>query len=86
MRLGVAFDLDFSLCCGQVFRWRKVDGWWYGVVGDNVVKVCQRGSELLFENIDKEFIQAYFGLTDNLAEIGQCIGKDDTIKKALKQL
>ncbi len=85
MRLGVAFDLDFSLCCGQVFRWRKVNGWWYGVVGDNVVKVCQHGSELLFENVDKEFIQTYFGLTDNLAEIGQCIGKDDTIQKALKR-
>jgi N-glycosylase/DNA lyase len=85
MRLGVAFDLDFSLCCGQVFRWRKINDWWYGVVGDNVVKVCQCGSELQFENVDKEFIQTYFGLTDNLAEIGQCIGKDDIIQKALKR-
>jgi N-glycosylase/DNA lyase len=85
MRLNVAFDLDFSLCCGQVFRWRKVNGWWYGVVGDNVVKVCQCGSELQFENVTKDFVLEYFGLTDNLAEIGQCIGKDDTIQKALER-
>ena len=85
MRLSVAFDLDFSLCCGQVFRWRKVNGWWYGVVGDNVVKVCQCGSELQFENVTKDFVQEYFGLTDNLAGIGQCIGKDDTIQKALER-
>ena len=28
MRLDVPFDLDFSLCCGQVFRWKKIDDWW----------------------------------------------------------
>jgi N-glycosylase/DNA lyase len=85
MRLGVAFDLDFSLCCGQVFRWRKVNGWWYGVVGDNVVKVCQCGSELQFEQVTKDFMLEYFGLNDDLAQISECIGKDDTVQKALKR-
>jgi N-glycosylase/DNA lyase len=85
MRLDVAFDLDFSLCCGQVFRWRKVNGWWYGVVGDNVVKVCQCGSELQFENVTKDFVLDYFGLNNDLAQIIECIGKDDTIQKALKR-
>ncbi len=83
MRLDVAFDLDFSLCCGQVFRWRKINGWWYGVVGENVVKVCQCGAELQFENVNKEFVQTYFGLNDDLTQISQCIGKDDYIRKAL---
>ena len=84
MRLGVAFDLDFSLCCGQVFRWRKVNGWWYGVVGDNVVKVCQCGSELQFENVTKDFVLKYFGLNDDLAEISECIGKDDYYSKSFE--
>jgi N-glycosylase/DNA lyase len=83
MRLYVPFDLDFSLCCGQVFRWKKINGWWYGVVNDKVVKVCQCGCELQFENVNKEFIQTYFGLNDDLAEIGKCVGKDDYIRKAL---
>ena len=85
MRLGVAFDLDFSLCCGQVFRWQKVNGWWYGIVGEKVVKVCQCGAELQFENVSVEFVQTYFGLTDDLAQISQCIGKDDYVKKALQR-
>ncbi len=85
MRLNVAFDLDFSLWCGQVFRWRKVNGWWYGIVGENVVKVSQCGSDLQFENVTKEFVQTYFGLNDNLAQISQCIGKDDYVKKALQR-
>jgi N-glycosylase/DNA lyase len=85
MRLNVAFDLDFSLCCGQVFRWRKVNGWWYGIVGESVVKVSQCGAELQFENVTKEFIQTYFGLNDDLAQISQCIGKDGYVKKALQR-
>jgi len=85
LRLDVPFDLDFSLCCGQVFRWKKVNGWWYGVVGEKVVKVCQCGSELQFENVNVDFVQTYFGLTDDLAQISQCIGKDDYVKKALQR-
>jgi N-glycosylase/DNA lyase len=83
LRLDVAFDLDFSLCCGQVFRWRKVDGWWYGVVGENVFKIRQCGAELQFENVGEEFVRTYFGLNDDLAQISQCIGKDDYVRKAL---
>jgi N-glycosylase/DNA lyase len=83
MRLDVAFDLDFSLCCGQVFRWRKVDGWWYGVVGEHVLKVRQRGAELDFENVDEQFVRRYFGLNDDLTQIAHCIGKDDYMQKAL---
>ena len=85
MRLGVAFDLDFSLCCGQVFRWRKIGGWWYGVVGENVFKVRQCGAELEFENVSEEFVQHYFGLRDDLQQISQCIGKDDFIRLALRR-
>jgi N-glycosylase/DNA lyase len=85
MHLKVAFDLDFSLCCGQVFRWKKIGGRWYGVVGEKIVKIRQRGCELEFENVDKDFVLSYFGLTDNLDDIGESIAKDDYIKKALRQ-
>lgn len=85
MRLAVPFDLDFSLCCGQVFRWQRVDGWWYGVVGENVVKICQCGAELKFENVNADFVRTYFGLNDNLEEIGQCIARDDNVRLALRK-
>ena len=80
MRLDVAFDLDFSLCCGQVFRWKKIGEWWYGVVGENVFKIRQCGSELEFESASEEFVTCYFGLNDDLEQISRCIGKDDYIK------
>jgi N-glycosylase/DNA lyase len=85
MRLEVAFDLDFSLCCGQVFRWRKVGSWWYGVAGDRVFKVRQCGAELEFENVSEEFVRCYFGLNDDLAQISQRIDKDEYVRKALRR-
>jgi len=86
MRLDIAFDLDFSLCCGQVFRWQKVGCWWYGVVGENVFKVRQYGFELEFENVREDFVRYYFGLNDNLEEISRCITQDDKIRKAVHRL
>jgi N-glycosylase/DNA lyase len=85
MRLNVPFDLDFSLCCGQVFRWQKQNGWWYGIVGDKVVKIRQRGCELEYENVSKDFVLHYFGLNDDLVGISECIARDDVIKTALRK-
>ena len=83
MRLDVSFDLDFSLCCGQVFRWKKIDGWWYGVVGENVFKIRQCGVDLELEGVSEDFVRGYFGLNDNLGQISRCVGRDDYIKAAL---
>jgi len=83
MLLDVAFDLDFSLCCGQVFRWKKIGQWWYGVIGEKVVKIRQYGSELEFEGASEDFVRRYFGLNDDLSQINQCIAKDVYIQKAL---
>jgi N-glycosylase/DNA lyase len=85
MKLNVPFDLDFSLCCGQVFRWRKIDGWWFSVVGGKPFKIRQCGGELEFVGVDADFVRDYFGLGDDLAEVCRCICKDKVISKALKQ-
>ena len=85
MRLDVAFDLDFSLCCGQVFRWQKIGEWWYGVVGEHVVKVRQCESELESENVSDNFVRQYFGLNDDLVQISKCIAQDEFIRAALQR-
>jgi N-glycosylase/DNA lyase len=83
LRLDVSFDLDFSLCCGQVFRWKKIGDWWYGIVGQNVFKIRQFGSELEFEGVSDAFVNHYFGLNDDLEQISRCVARDNYIKKAL---
>jgi N-glycosylase/DNA lyase len=81
---AVPFNLDVTLCCGQVFRWDKQGDWWYGVVGDRVFKVQQNGAELEFEAADEAMVVRYFGLDDDLQKIGASIGRDEHIKKALR--
>jgi N-glycosylase/DNA lyase len=87
--LTVPFSLEHTLRCGQLFRWEKLDGWWYGVVGGGVVKIRQIADKLIVqtfpENKTEEFIQNYFRLDDNLLSILSHIGKDDHIKKAIQQ-
>ena len=80
------FDLDLTLCCGQAFRWEKVGGWWYGVVKDKPLKVRQKGNVVEFENVSPEFIEAYFGLRDDLPSILAQITKDHHIEKAVETL
>jgi N-glycosylase/DNA lyase len=80
---AVPFNLEVTLCCGQVFRWDKKGDWWYGVVKDKVLKVRQSGAELEFAGADERLIVHYFGLDDDLQKIGAEIGRDEHMRKAL---
>jgi len=78
------FNLDATLCCGQVFRWAKKDGWWYGAAADKVFKIRQANAELEFANVDAKFVAHYFGLEDDLRLIREQVGRDEHVKKAFQ--
>ena len=80
---AVPFNLDVTLCCGQVFRWDRKGDWWYGVVGDKAFKVRQTGAELEFAGVNETVIVQYFGLDDDLQKISASIGRDAHIRRAL---
>ena len=80
----VPFDLGFTLCCGQAFRWDKRGEWWCGVVGEHVFKIRQIGNVLEFENIDARFVRNYFGLDDDLLNILSQIRKDMHTMQAIE--
>ena len=81
----IPFDLENTLCCGQVFRWQKKGDWWYGVVKDKVFKVRKLCTEFEIESADEKFVRNYFGLNDDLMRIRREIDKDKQINEALKQ-
>jgi len=81
----VPFNLDVTLCCGQVFRWDRKGDWWYGVADGKALKVRQVDGELEFTNADWKFVENYFGLNDDLQKIGSSIGRDEHIRKALHE-
>jgi N-glycosylase/DNA lyase len=82
------FDLEHTLRCGQVFRWKKFDDWWYGVVGKRVIKVRQIGDKLEFQifppKSNAKLIENYFRLDDDLPLIFSEIDKDEHIRKAIQ--
>jgi N-glycosylase/DNA lyase len=77
-------NLDFTLCCGQTFKWNKQGEWWYGVVRENAFKIRQIGNYLEFENAEMDFVKSYFGLYDDLPKILSQISKDKHIKRAVE--
>jgi N-glycosylase/DNA lyase len=79
------FNLDFTLCCGQTFRWDKQGEWWYGVVGEEVCKIRQNCSALEFENVNASFVKNYFRLHDDLPKILSHINKDKNIQAAINE-
>lgn len=83
------FSLDFTLQCGQAFRWKKIRECWYGVVRQNVVKVRQNESVIGFqtypEELGSKFLEDYFRLDDDLPKIYSSILKDEHIKVAVEE-
>ena len=80
------FSLDQTLSCGQVFRWERTeDGWWYGVVGERVIKIRQDGSNLVFEGAKTAFVRHYFSLDLDLKKIIKTIDKDPFIHAAISR-
>ena len=85
-----AFNLDCTLCCGQVFRWIRDHNDWYGVIGERVIKIRQEHHRLLYQTNIKDsapsFIERYFRFDDDLSTILQRIEKDEHISVAIRAL
>jgi N-glycosylase/DNA lyase len=85
----VPFSLDYTLDCGQLFRWIKLGDWWYGVVADRVIKIKQDKKRLMFqffpETRNYSFIENYLRLDDDLAAIFSEINKDEHMNKAINR-
>ena len=87
-RSKVPFSLEHTLDCGQLFRWEKLDDWWYGVVADRVIKIKQSNERLIFhvfpETANQGFIENYLRLDDNLPSILSEISKDEHVRRAIR--
>lgn len=84
------FTLDHTLNCGQVFRWKKVDEEWWGVVDETLVRISQRENILDCKAVPKDlgetFVTKCFRLDDDLPYITSLINRDKTIEDALNRL
>lgn len=80
------FNLDHTLGCGQVFRWRKQGTWWQGIIDNHLVKIAQQGNRLILDTqLDKHRLARYFRLRDDLKSIYRSIGRDDLILQLIEE-
>ncbi|MFQ6135357.1 MAG: DNA-3-methyladenine glycosylase family protein, partial [Nitrososphaerales archaeon] len=87
---SIPFDLDYTLDCGQVFRWRRENRWWVGVVDGRVLKLKQEEDTLKVksnsDDADEKFIRRYLRLDDPLPDILTSINKDQMMAGAITRL
>ena len=87
-------NLQYSLECGQTFRWKRLDdGYYYGVAGNSFVRIRQTGQHFQVELASqpqadpRAAFEQYFGL-DQDAEYQQIVARlqtDEHITKAIRR-
>ena len=80
------FNLNYTLDCGQVFRWEREGNWWTGVVGDHVIRLSQENGQLIIDStLTPEFFSHYFRFDDDLPSIYESINRDLLIDRAIRK-
>lgn len=80
------FDLNYTLDCGQVFRWQRDGDWWTGVVGDQVIRLSQDNGQLVVDSkLSPKFFSRYFRFDDDLPSIYENINRDLLIDRAIRK-
>ena len=81
MQIDQKIDVENSINSGQVFLWRKNNNCWYGINGQDILRVEKNGKVHSYQNLRVNF----FRKQDNMDEIIKSISKDKIIKKAIKK-
>jgi len=81
MQDNCTINVENSINSGQVFLWKKNKEFWYGVNGNDVLKVDENGNTNSYQNYNVDF----FRKNDNLDKIIKSISKDKTVKIAVKK-
>ena len=81
MQKNKIIDIDYSINSGQVFLWQKIDQYWFGVNGQDVLRIDKNGKIKSFQNVKTDF----FRKNDDLDKIISSISKDKMVRNAIKK-
>lgn len=79
------FSLKHTLESGQFFLYEKNKDWYCIITTEKVFKVKQYNDRLYFDNVSREELFHFLGLSVPYGEILMAIGKDNIIKSYVSQ-
>lgn len=80
--IELKLDLEHTLTCGQVFRFKKTSDGCYTVFSKDKAAYCvQKGEMAVIETEDEEYFYAYFDGNTDYSEIHNAMACDKTVKK-----
>ena len=79
MKTNSLIDVENSINSGQVFLWKKNQSYWYGINGQDILRVDSNANVNSFQNLKVDF----FRKNDDIEKIIKSISKDKTVKKAV---
>jgi N-glycosylase/DNA lyase len=81
MREYNTINLENTINSGQVFLWKKQERFWYGINGQDILKINDSGKVISYYNKKYDF----FRNSDDLKKIIKSISKDKTTRIAVKK-
>ncbi|WP_214084093.1 DNA-3-methyladenine glycosylase [Methanoculleus sp.] len=84
LRADCPFDVARTVACGQAPRWEQIGDWWYGVVGDSVIKTRQIGDQVYFSGCSERFFKNYFSLDYDLLSFYSAFAGDPCLSRAIR--
>ena len=81
MQKKSTIDVENSINSGQVFLWGKNGNYWYGVNGQDILQVDNKGIINSHQNLKVDF----FRENDEIGKIIKSISRDKTVKMAIKK-
>ena len=74
-------NVQQTINSGQVFLWEEMNNSWYGIDGQNILKISQK--PFSYESLSKE-VKKFLRLDDDIEKIIEEISKDKIVRKAIK--
>ena len=76
------FKLELSWLRSQAFRWIEGEGWYYGVVNRNLIRIRQSGDGIEFggggnEESIKPYVESYFRLNQDIRPVHEALLRVD---------
>jgi N-glycosylase/DNA lyase len=84
-----SLNLTYTLECGQAFRWKRRNGWYYGVVRGHIIKIGQNGHDFTFFTApvpdNYKLVAHYFALDEDYQAVVAALQQDPVLAPAVRE-